>query len=345
MIGCIDLWFRYYNPHLFFATQIAYAVDNITDITKRNRLIKDLIRSAKERNIETVLPSLERRNVHADFDIEKNTIYLGLNNIAGAKPPSIRKVLDKIEVIEERRDLKRFYGALDKERSILDHSWIEVLLYFSQPIGKKLMDGWIRLGMFDKIDPNRQGLLYDYHDWMTLSPAEKRWIESKGFTTLDGAMNGLVQSPVGRNSGCTTEKRKTEVRSLVSLRAKNRPRTTDQIYHLQQEATHIGVTITQVQVTANEDDSNITLLDLDKPMKNAKIAVYITEVNVKKDKNGNDMLFVGGVDNDGNESNSLICFSSDYHKVCDAVYAGAFVMLKGEVSNRGSFIINGVETL
>ena len=329
----IGLWFRYHHPHLFYATNISYTYLNVSDKTKRNRLVKDLIRSAKERSIQAVLPSIERRNPHTDFSVEENKVYLGFNCIAGTNATGYATIFNKIEEIEKQRG-----------RHILEHSWYEILLYFSKAIGKTVMEALISIGSFDKIDTNRQGLLYDYDDWLNIQKSTEavKWMEQDGKNTLWEGLESIIE---GKVKGLKSDIR-VKMQSILNLSRQNRPKSTPMNWVISQEETRLGITVTQVALKGVDlDEANITLADLGTPREDAVVAVYITETRVSKQRDGRSMMWINAIDNDGNESNKIVVFASDYHKLVDNLYAQASVMLYGKVSEQNSLIVNKVRTL
>jgi DNA polymerase III alpha subunit len=326
-MSCIDLWFRYYYPHLFFATKISYTFINVSDKDKRNTLIKDLIRSAKERNIETVLPNINRRNVHTDFSVEDNKIYMGFNCIAGTGSDALVKIFEGIKKLEEERG-----------KGILEHTWLEILLYFSKVIGKKAIVSWISLGVFDKIIDHRRGALSDYNDWLLVSKSTvaAKWMAANPQDTFSDTLKAMVHS-----DSRLSNDQKQKVRTVYDVSIQNRPKKTGIDWSYKQEQTLLGVVITHFDIQGTDQtQTDTTLAELDTPKKNAVMAIYVTETSTKKQKDGRDFCFVTATDNDGNESSSVICFANEYSRFADLLYPGARLLVEGSVSDRGSFIIN-----
>ena len=329
--SCIDLWIRYYYPHLFFATKISYTMIGVSDKAKRNLLIKNLIRSAKERNIETTLPTLYRRNVHTDFSVIDNEIYLGFNCISGTGSDAFEKIFAKIEATETKR-----------KQNILAHSWLKILLYFSKDIGKTAMESFISLGIFDSVDRNRQGLLYDYHDWLQISSSTvaAKWMEANQQKTLEETMKALLKHSPPKLQGEQLKK----VQTVYELSLRNRPKVTPATWVLQQEESRLGITITQHRFkdSANVQEANVTLQDLDKPREGAKLAIYVTGVRLAKQKDGGDMMWLECVDQFGNQSGNVVMFAKQYNQYGDMIYENGSFLVEGTISDRSSFIINKV---
>ena len=325
-MSCIDLWFRYHYPHLFFATQISYTMINVSDKTKRNRLIKDLIRSAKERNIDTVLPSIDRRNVHTDFSVEDNKIYMGFNCISGTGSGTLKDIFGKITQIEEERG-----------KEILDHTWLEILLYFSKAIGKKAMIPWISLGIFDNVIDHRTGALNDYNDWLLVSGSKvaTKWMAENPQITFADTLKAMVHSDIK-----LTGDLKQKIRTVYDISIQNRPKKTSSDWLYKQEETLLGVVLGQLKVqVAEATEVNTTLDELDKPKKNCSISIYVTEVSMKKQKDNKDMAFLTGLDQEGNESSSICVFGTQFQQYADLLYQGAHLLIEGYVSDRGSFVV------
>jgi len=324
-LSCIDLWFRYHHPHLFYATQISYTMLNVSDVTKRNRLIKDLIRSAKERDIDTVLPSLDRRNVHTDFSVEENKIYLGFNCIAGTGAGSLANIFDKINVIEEKR------GYLS------DSTWLDILLYFADTIGKKAMIPWISIGIFDVWIDNRLSALQDYNDYLlvTKSKVAIDWMKLNPHQTFSETLKALAHSDAKLLNDI-----RQKMKTIYDISSRNKPSKPDANWVHKQEETLLGVVVTPLRIQGvDSSKQNTTLAELDAPKQKAAIAIYVTNTSVKKQKNGLDMCFVSATDNDGNESSSICLFAQQYERYSDLFYPGASLLIEGSVSNRGSFVV------
>ena len=337
MIAYADLYMRYHNPCLFFATKLAYTEINISDKQKKTKQLKDLIRSAKERDIDVHLPNLHRRNVHADFMPAANLVYFGFNNIAGTGPEAWRKVFEKMKKIEDKMN-----------KLITDCTWLEVLLYFSKDIGKKPMEQMIRLGMFDHISTNRRGLLHDYNDWITIqeSKVAAKWCVDNQQGTFRNTLKALAEAPVGRNVGHSNAEQKKKFQTLYEMSVTNRPKETNSEWIIQNEETILGVALTSFDFKGTKLElANAKLSDLDKPMKDAIIAVYVKETSIKPQKDGRNMMFVTASDSDGMESGSILLFADPFIKHGEKVYSGGSYIFYGSISDRGSFLVNNVEHL
>lgn len=330
----IDLYFRYYYPHLFYATNISQAMVGSGDKEKRIKKIKGFIKDAKDKNIETVPPDISRRNIHTDFSEKDNLIFLGFNCISGVGIGALEKIFSKIKEVEEE------YG------DILSHNWFEVLLYFSKVIGKKAMIPFISIGIFDIIDDNRCGLLYDYEIFLGLKDKELKWLKDHKFDNLFNALNGMVDADVGKNGCCSSEGRKNELKTILKL-LNNRQKNTNNIWKTSKEENYLGISLTRMITQSNNSNKiNIRLNEFNNPRKDCYIGVYIKDVKIKQQKNnGEDFAFLTCVDDDNNESSDVVIFSDGYKKYQDYIYQGATLLLNGNISDRGSFIVNKVEFL
>jgi hypothetical protein len=335
-MACIELWFRYHYPHLFFATKISYAYIGISDKQKRNRLVKDLVRSAQERGIDTVPPDIDRRNIHTEFNVEANKLYLGFNCIAGTGTDKFAEIFKKIAQIEEKRGV-----------SILEHSWLEILLYFSDAIGKTAMESFINLGIFDLVDPNREGLAYDYNDWIIIkkSKVAVRKIEEQQFGTLQRSARAILDAPAEYRKGLG--KAQVEALQAVETISKiNRPNQTSSDWILKKEDMLLGITVTSPTIGGGQvSEANCTLDELDKPRKDCIIAVYVKDLSIKKQKDGKDMAFLTVIDHVGHESSSVLMFHQIYSSYGDLVYPEGNYLMYGDISDRQSFLVRHVEYL
>ncbi len=233
-VAYINLYFRYYYPHLFYATSLAYEVLTGGKKDEKIKKIKRMIQAARARDIQVYGPSLRRRNIHTDFSVEENSIYIGFNAINGITPKTIQNIFTKIEKIEKNNG------------HILDNNWISILVNFYKAIGKKAIESFISVGLFDSISLNRAGLLYDCTDWENLTNKEIEWIihNKSSFDqshTLSDILSLLAKAPFGRGGGCSNLGRSQAVRSLSGLSVKNRPKKTTDQWIIAKEETLMGV--------------------------------------------------------------------------------------------------------
>jgi len=354
----IDLYFRYHHPVLFYATSLAYEMFTGGKKETKNENVKRLIQAAKARGIKVVPPSLNRRNLHTDFDKGGDTIHMGFNCIKGLGLSTLNAMFKRITSAEKRHG------------NILEQDWMSVLTkFYSQYktkknaktgkeektvesiIGKAAMEIFASIGLFDKIDPNRSGLIFDVDVWNDLhSKKEGEWIieqhKIKPFPSLRDALEAVVNAPLGKGGACSTQGRLAACRSLLALH-NNRPSKTSDAWIMAKENTIMGVTMAQIRlVGANLERVNMSLDEIGPPATDCIVAVAIKEVRVMAHKSGRDegkdYAVLQVVDENDTEA-SLWCFNNVYQKVIDYLYPGAQLICHGNVGDRGMFIVTNVE--
>ena len=338
-IAYIDLWFRHHHPHLFYAASLAYEMLTGGDKFEKIKKIKRMIQSAKSRGIDVAAPNLIRRNIHTEPSIEENRIYLGFNAISGVGVKGFKSIFKKIEVIEK------------KKGSILDRDFLSVLIHFYKALGKTAMENFICCGLFDGIDRNRAGMLYDCGDWAALTEIEQKWIGQWYETArqpsgnMQEALQALISAPIGKGGGCANMGRLGAVRSLYNLSEKNRPdRTTDQ-WVMAKEESLMGICLTPTRIVgANLDAVNMKISDIKDPVRDCVIAIQCKEITVKTQKDGRDFAIIAAIDSDNSETDIFV-FADSYKKYVELLYPNAQLLLHGFVSDRGSFVALKIEPI
>jgi DNA polymerase III alpha subunit len=155
-----------------------------------------------------------------------------------------------------------------------------------------------------------------------------------------GTFSDTLKALVHSDSKLSSDQ-KQKMRTIYDVSLQNRPKKTGIDWCYKNEQTLLGVNVSHFDIQgADTTKTDTTLAELDTPKKNAVMAIYVTETSTKKQKDGRDFCFVSATDNEGNESSSIVCFANEYSKFADLLYPGASLLIEGQVSDRGSFIIN-----
>jgi len=302
--------------------------------------IATLVNDAKLFNIKVNPPDL--RDIQTNFYIKNQELYFGLLEVKQVGESSIVKIQHALKEVQ-----------LTLDRQIDNWSWLDYLIFFSDKISSSINKSLILTGATDFFGESRTLMSYHMDCWTQLTKKEKAWIQTKQYestnnarwTTLHDALCDCAHKKAD-GGGCHTVRRIQVMQSVGNI-LRNPPHSLSDSFHFmawnEEKLLGLPLTCNMVDDCDGAIQANTTCKEL-LDGKDGYIILAVTinrikEIHTKKAKKK--MAFLTVSDNTY-ALDSIVCFPDDWKEFKDLLTVSNTVLLHGETSKKGSFIIKQV---
>jgi len=334
----------------FFTSYLFYAKNK----QKPHEEIMALVNNAKTFSIEVVPPDFGMIKTASqikglipakNYMLRNKKIYAGFSNIKGVGDNVVMKIVDQIPKVEK---------ILDKPHTEWD--WLDFLLFNSRHIKVDAFVNMVSVGCFSSFGISRQRMIYEYEALKkvlkkndnTLTKIQNLYLEHR-FDTLESMISYIIEQGTGKDKIITTKKKLADVadiyQSLINppLALNDTP---DWIAGTEQSLLGVPITCTRVD-TRDASAATATCKDI-LTLKNygyAIVACQIDEVKETKTKNGKNpgqgMAFLCISDTSCSLEN-VVVFPEQWEELSGILVQGNIVLVGGEKSKEGSFVVKKV---
>ncbi len=334
----------------FFTSYLFYAKNK----QKPHEEIMALVNNAKTYGIEVVPPDFSMIKCASqvnglipakNFMLRNKKIYAGFADIKGVGDSVVMKMVDNIPRVE------KILGRMHT-----DWTWLDFLLFSSGSIKVDAFINMVSVGCFSSFSVCRQRMIYEYkalHKILkknanTLYKIQQLYLSHR-FGCLQDMVYHIIEAGVGKNHVITTKNKLAVVKDIYQSLV-NPPvalnDTPDWIAGTEQSLLGVPITCTRVDTrdagaaTANCKD----ILTL-KNYGYAIVACQIDEVKETKTKNGKNpgqgMAFLCISDTSCSLEN-VVVFPEQWAELSGILVQGNIVLIGGEKSKEGSFVVKKV---
>lgn len=272
--------------------------------------------SMKLQNIDLLPPSVHYKQKH--FFIQDNNIVYGLSQIKNVS----EKELDNLFSL-----IQDSYTTFDYLFKVFPH------------VNKRSIDSLIDTGSFGYLGVSRNELKHLYTCLSDLTEKERNWIVESGLRDVRVALKGCARTK-REGGGASSIRRVPKVLEILKrIDEPGRDLHDIPTYIAQREEFLMGIPLSFSYMddclTAEIADTTCKQFTDGKPGK-VILAVRIKTVKEHTTKNDQKMAFVTVED----ESElDIVCFPDQYDEFQNMLYVGNLVVIFGERSNKGSFVV------
>lgn len=311
----ISYWTAYLKTHYPMEFYVEY-LNNAKDKPKPKQEIKELVSDARNHDIQTRMTTLQDliQDQQTGFYHKDGEILFGVEHVKGIGKAHVKALLKKI------------HG---------ENTWLEIL---EANLSKTVITHLISVGFFSNLGLSRKKMLFDYAIYSKLSPGEIKHINKKGNTLREKLLLAYEN---------TNAPRKIIVDGLIKS-LDHPPYSLDDdmswLYEIETELLGISLNLHKTDISNEIADSTCKEIN-DGNNSNTTLLLEITEpkqYTIKQGKSkGNPMASFSASDSTG-EINCLI-FSENWIENRHKLYGGAVVLVSGQRSKNGAFVVNKVK--
>lgn len=324
-VGYITAYIKHHFPLWFYTHWLEYAKEKIVPQEEISQLVTD----AKLFEVPINRPDITLVHNGDDFILHNKNVYFGLHNIKRVGDAAVKKLVTVINEVEQKLNKK-----------IQDFSWEQFLYLVTPNVTKTAVNNIIMAGALQLFNIPRRKMLHEYTVFYELSEKEQNFvINNTSDLPLEASLQNLVQN-------CTLKPvRKDIILSLImTLRHPpseliDRPGWINKI-----EEDLLGVPLTCSSLdglsTLESDSSCLDIVNGKESESILSVEIKdVKETTVKKGKSaGEKMAFLKVGDNSGDLDN-VVCFCREWLDYCNLLHKYNTVLLYGQRTKQGSFMI------
>lgn len=340
--GWEDAYIKAHYPAVFFCDALEFAKEK----QDPHQEVSELVSDAKYFDIGVKLPTIARFTPNFEL-LDENTITFGLNSIKSLTGVNGEKLINVIAKMEE--DFQKFAE---------DFTWIEILLFLSPQINKRVFVTLCSIGFFTtkKTEVTRSKALYDYNIFKSmLTKKEVEWLQEnysrKKWSNMITMFKDLM--PLKKNGGGVSNVNRSEIIKNEIYLLENPPYDIEDtpMWLATEEIKYVGcpISISKIDTVDDTAEANTTCKELldGKKGQNICLAANLTRIanhKIKKEgKNkGKLMSFLTAEDSTGVVDN-IVVFPETRDKYAHLLYDDANVILFGKMDD--SFVIEKIYEL
>ena len=340
--SCRSAWYKANHTKEFFVSYLYHAEEK----QDPHQEIYELISEAKIFNIEVKLPKLSKFS--EKFCAMDDDVYVGVKDIKSLAGVNGDKV---IQVISETAE------KLGKSPS--EFSWLDILIYLSPSINSTAFKAMCSIGFFSTkaSGVSRNKALYEYSSLKVLTKTELVWVqknyEEQQWPDLMTCLKKLA--PLRKLGGGTSSANRSQVISTEISMLDDPPYelTDDPAWIVEMEKKFVGCPISLSKIDAVDSSmANTTCKDIvnGKTGKNICVVANVSRLSNHKirkggsKQDGRTMCFLT-IEDSSCSFDGVVIFPDIRDKCQYVLYEGSNLMLCGEISKDGSFVVEQIHEI